>query len=238
MQEYMRTTKQVLIVSETVSVKRRNQDLRKQTRHHGLLDSQIPLVPGDRNPYQRKYICTHGWAERELSNGKRKVYKLRRTDYPCQFLAQVVRTNGEWGITLKREVYRHNHPISTDIYMSYPGFRQVLSRSPLMPGIELLVESEAGNSSIHDYIRQNSDHRVTMHDVRYLVGRVRQTGGTLLDDEAVAETVVSFKLKNPKKCVYSGAECARRYWYDIGDYGSHACDVRQLPREAHELSRY
>lgn len=76
-------------------------------------------------------------------------------------------------------------PISTDIYMSYPGIRQVSSRAPLMPGIELLVESEAGNSSIYDYIRQNSDQM--MDDVRNLVGRVRQSGMTLSDDEAVGE---------------------------------------------------
>ncbi|KUF92719.1 hypothetical protein AM588_10007248 [Phytophthora nicotianae] len=176
LQEYMRTTKQVLVVSETVSTKRRNQDLRKQTRYQGLPDSQIPLVPEEMNPFQRRYICTHGWAERERSKGKRKVYKLRRTDCPFQFLAQMVRTKGQWGISLKREVYRHNHPISSDIYMSYPGIRQVSSRSPLMPGIELLVESDAKNSSIYDYIRRNSDHRVTMDDVRNLVARVRQSG--------------------------------------------------------------
>ncbi|ETP55168.1 hypothetical protein F442_00255 [Phytophthora nicotianae P10297] len=129
LQEYMRRTKQVLVVRATVSAKRRNQDLRKQTRYQGLPDSQIPLVPEEMNPCQRR------WCEQR-------------------------------GISLKREVYRHNHPISSDIYMSYPGIRQVSSRSPLMPGIELLVESDATKSSIYDYIRRNSDHRVTMDDVR------------------------------------------------------------------------
>ncbi|ETN23667.1 hypothetical protein PPTG_00216 [Phytophthora nicotianae INRA-310] len=156
LQEYMRTTKQVLVVRATVSAKRRNQDLRKQTRYQGLPDSQIPLVPEEMNPCQRR------WCKQR-------------------------------GISLKREVYRHNHPISSDIYMSYPGIRQVSSRSPLIPGIELLVESDAKKSSIYDYIRRNSDHRVTMDDVR-----TRSPVWTLSDDDAVAETVVNFNLENPR----------------------------------------
>ncbi|GMF20228.1 unnamed protein product [Phytophthora fragariaefolia] len=128
------------------------------------------------NPYQRKFICTHGWPERERSTGARKVHKLRRSACPFQFLAQVVDTKEGWDITLKREVYRHNHRISREIYSSYPGIRQVLPTSPQMPGVELPVESEAGNTSIYDYIWQHSNHRVTMDDVRNLVARVRQYG--------------------------------------------------------------
>lgn len=94
LQEYMRNSKQVLVMRETVSTKRRNQDLHKQTRYQGLPDSQIPLIFEEMNHFQRRYICTHGWAGRERSKGKRKVYKLRRTDCPFQFLAQVVRTKG------------------------------------------------------------------------------------------------------------------------------------------------
>ncbi|KAG6949256.1 hypothetical protein JG688_00014698 [Phytophthora aleatoria] len=70
LQEYMRHTKQALVPSETISAKHRNQDLRKQTRHQGLPDSHIPLVPEEMNPFQRKYICTHGWPERGRSKGK------------------------------------------------------------------------------------------------------------------------------------------------------------------------
>ncbi|GMF20488.1 unnamed protein product [Phytophthora fragariaefolia] len=49
-------------------------------------------------------------------------------------------------------------------------------QSPQMPGVVFLVESEAGTASIYDYIRQHSNHHVTMDDVRNLVARVRQSG--------------------------------------------------------------
>ncbi|ETL78551.1 hypothetical protein L917_20653 [Phytophthora nicotianae] len=48
--------------------------------------------------------------------------------------------------------------------------------------------SQAGNSGIYDYIRQNSDKTVTMDDVRR----------TISDDDAVEETAVNFYLKNQK----------------------------------------
>ncbi|GMF20209.1 unnamed protein product [Phytophthora fragariaefolia] len=128
------------------------------------------------NPYQRKFICTHGWPERERSTGARKVHKLRRSACPFRYLAQDVDTKEGWDITLKREVYRHNHRISREIFSSYPGIRQVLPTPPQMSGVELLVKAEAGSASIYDYIRQHSNHRVTMDDVRNLVACVRQSG--------------------------------------------------------------
>ncbi|EGZ18963.1 hypothetical protein PHYSODRAFT_502877, partial [Phytophthora sojae] len=175
------------VIAEVINVARRNADLRKQVRFQGLPDSEIPLVPDRWEPYQRKYICTHGWKERERSTGKRTSHKLRRTDCPFQMLAQVVmRRDGTWGIVMKREVYSHNHPISDGIYRSYPGIRQVPAGSALMPGIEL-VDADAGTSSIYNYIRQNSNHRVTMDDVQNL----------LSDDDAVVEMIVNFNLESP-----------------------------------------
>ncbi|EGZ28063.1 hypothetical protein PHYSODRAFT_321758 [Phytophthora sojae] len=138
-QEYMDATRQKIVIAEVINVARRNADLRKQVRFRGLPDTEIPLVPDEWDPYQRKYICTHGWKERERSTGKRMSHKLRRTECPFQMLAQVVlRRDGKLGIVMKREVYSHNHPVSDDIYRSYPGIRQVPAESPLMPGIELL----------------------------------------------------------------------------------------------------
>ncbi|EGZ07968.1 hypothetical protein PHYSODRAFT_526160 [Phytophthora sojae] len=184
----MEATRQKIVIAEVVNVARRNADLRKQVRFQGFPDSEIPLVPDRWEPYQRKYICTHGWKERERSSGKRTSHKLRRTDCPFQMLAQVVmRRDGTWGTAMKREVYSHNHPISDGIYRSYPGIRQVPAGSALMPCIELLVDADAGTSSIYNYIRENSNHRVTMDDVRNL----------LSDDDAVAEMIVNFNLESP-----------------------------------------
>ncbi|KAE9290517.1 hypothetical protein PF001_g19577, partial [Phytophthora fragariae] len=155
LQEYMEATRQKIVIAEVINVARRNADLRKQVRFQGLQDSEIPLVPDKWEPYQRKYICTHGWKEHERSTGKRTSHKHRRTECPFQMLAQVVmRRDGTWGIVMKREVYSHNHPISDGIYRSYPDIRQVPVGSALMPGIELLVDADAGTSSIYNYIRE------------------------------------------------------------------------------------
>ncbi|GMF17977.1 unnamed protein product [Phytophthora fragariaefolia] len=161
----MEAARQKIIIAEVTNVARRKADLRKQVRFPGLPDSEIPLVPDKWEPYQRKYICTHGWKERERSTGKGTSHKFRRTDCPFQMLAQVVmRRDGTWGIAIKRKVYSHNHPIPEGTYRSYPGIRQVPADSALIPGIELLVDAEAKTSSIYNHIRENSNHRATMDD--------------------------------------------------------------------------
>ncbi|KAG3048724.1 hypothetical protein PC121_g19310 [Phytophthora cactorum] len=112
-------------------------------------------------------------------------------------LAQVTkRRDGSWGIVMKCEVYCHNHRVSEDIYRSHPGIRQVPANSRLMSGIELLVEAQAGTTSVFNYIRENSNHRVTMDDVHNLLRRMRQQGAELSDDDAVAEMIVDFNRKS------------------------------------------
>ncbi|KAG3178709.1 hypothetical protein PC128_g16275 [Phytophthora cactorum] len=70
LKEYMEATHQKFVVKEVVNVGRRKAHLRAQVRYQGLPDSEIPLVPAEMEPYQRKYICTHGWSERDRSTGK------------------------------------------------------------------------------------------------------------------------------------------------------------------------
>ncbi|KAE9091788.1 hypothetical protein PF006_g24846 [Phytophthora fragariae] len=147
----MEATRQKIVTAEVINVARRNADLRKQVRFQGLPDSEIPLVPDKWEPYQRKYICTHGWKERERSTGKRTSHKLRRTECPFQML-------------VKSSCAEMEH------------IRQVPVGSALTPGIELLVDADAGTSSIYNYIRENSNHRVTMDDVRNLVARMHKKG--------------------------------------------------------------
>ncbi|KAG3051289.1 hypothetical protein PC121_g17953 [Phytophthora cactorum] len=70
LKEYMEATHQKFVVKAVVNVGRRKAHLRAQVRYQGLPDSEIPLVPAEMEPYQRKYICTHGWSERDRSTGK------------------------------------------------------------------------------------------------------------------------------------------------------------------------
>ncbi|KAE8960500.1 hypothetical protein PF011_g30070 [Phytophthora fragariae] len=127
----------------------------------------------------------------------RKSHNLRRMEFPFQMLAQVTQMeDGWWGLVVKREVYSHNHQVSPRIYQHYPGIRQVSQQSPLVSGVQLLMQAQAGASSIYEYTRESSDHHVTMKDVHNLVARLRSSGAQLSDDDAVAETIVNFNLES------------------------------------------
>ncbi|KAI9980938.1 hypothetical protein PInf_010283 [Phytophthora infestans] len=89
LKQYMDSTRQKIVIKVVIRVSRRNADLRAQVRYNGRPDSEIPLVPVEMEPFQRKYICTHGWPERERSSGKRTSHTLRRTECPFEMLAQV-----------------------------------------------------------------------------------------------------------------------------------------------------
>ncbi|KAF1782925.1 hypothetical protein GQ600_23802 [Phytophthora cactorum] len=73
---------------------------------------------------------------------------------------------------MKRELYCHNHPLTEDIYKSYSGSRRFSSYSC----IELLVEAKADTTSVYNYIRENSKHRVTMDVARNLIERLKNRG--------------------------------------------------------------
>ncbi|ETP50560.1 hypothetical protein F442_04183 [Phytophthora nicotianae P10297] len=64
-------------------------------------------------------------------------------------------------------------PAKMEPYQSkFICIRQVPADSPLIPDIELLVEAEAGTTSVYNYIRENTNHRVTMDDVHNLLRRL------------------------------------------------------------------
>eukprot|EP00644_Phytophthora_capsici_P013632 jgi/Phyca11/117333/e_gw1.33.132.1 len=195
----MEKTHQKIVIKEVIHTARRNAALRSQVRFKGRPDSEIPLVPSELQPFQRKYICTHGWSERERSTGKRTLHTLRRTECPFQMLAQLTqKTDGSWVVMMRRKVYQHNHLVSEDVYRYYPGIRQISDDSPRIPGVEVLLEAQAGTTSIYDYIRSNSNHRVTMDDVRNLIARLKCKGADLSDNDAVAEMILDFNLESPK----------------------------------------
>ncbi|ETO64272.1 hypothetical protein F444_18163 [Phytophthora nicotianae P1976] len=108
------------------------------------------------------------------------------------------KADGTWGVMMRREIYQHNHSFSEDIYRYYPGIRHVSVDSPLLPGVEVLPEAKAGTTSIYDYIRSHSNHRVTMDDVRNLIARLKPKGTALSENDAVAEMVLDFDLQSPK----------------------------------------
>ncbi|KAG3010579.1 hypothetical protein PC120_g14965 [Phytophthora cactorum] len=86
------------------------------------------------------YARMDGAPPRERTSGKRTTHNLRGTVSPFQFLAQLQQRGDTWVAVWKVENYMHNYPVSKEVYMKYPGIRQVPSKSVLMPDIELLVK--------------------------------------------------------------------------------------------------
>ncbi|ETP04846.1 hypothetical protein F441_18460 [Phytophthora nicotianae CJ01A1] len=78
-EDYCQRTLQVIPVKETMSRAERNKRLKKTKK--GEDESQ--LVPEGFDPYQRTYICTHGWNKRKSrSEGSRPRQHIRLTNCP------------------------------------------------------------------------------------------------------------------------------------------------------------
>ncbi|KAE8886905.1 hypothetical protein PF003_g29132 [Phytophthora fragariae] len=177
LKSYERRTNTVLVIAETLNVRLRNERMKKQKRYLQKPDSEIPLVPEDMDPYQRNYICTHGWKVRSRSTGLRPVQRVTFTGCKVRFVAQVYEHSaGRWWIQVKLEFYGHNHHVSEEVFRSYPSKRMVPADPPKMSDAELLVNSGSKPSRIYDYIRDNSIHRVKMRDVYNIVTRVKAAG--------------------------------------------------------------
>ncbi|KAG3111026.1 hypothetical protein PI124_g9739 [Phytophthora idaei] len=124
----MESARQKIVIKKVINIDRRN----------GVQTVRFAWFQ-PKGPYQRKFICTHSWTERDRSSGKRTSHILNTTGCPFQLLVQLVqRHDGSWSM-MKHELYCHNHPLTEDIYRSYPGIRQVPTDSLPILGIELLV---------------------------------------------------------------------------------------------------
>eukprot|EP00644_Phytophthora_capsici_P006312 jgi/Phyca11/117009/e_gw1.32.358.1 len=83
--QYCDRTHQVLPVKETMSRAERLKRLKKTKK----ADEDSLLLPEICDPYQRVYICTHGWKKRKSrSGGTRPRQHIRLTDCPFRFVVQ------------------------------------------------------------------------------------------------------------------------------------------------------
>ncbi|ETN23228.1 hypothetical protein PPTG_02860 [Phytophthora nicotianae INRA-310] len=198
LKSYQEETHTVLVISETMNVRLRNQKISKMKIHAGKPQSELPLVPEELDPYQRVYICTHGWKERVRSKGQRPRQNMKGVGCPMRFRAQFVeRDEGKWRIEIKQAFYGHNHVLSEEVYRVYPSVRQVPVDSPIISDVELMVASGSKASKIYEYIRERTPHYIQLKDVHNLVARIRNSGGRLSDEDFVAELLVSFELESP-----------------------------------------
>ncbi|KAE9245415.1 hypothetical protein PF004_g5239 [Phytophthora fragariae] len=195
LKKYSDRTSTKMVVNETLNVSLRNRRIKAQKQYKGRPPAEIPQVPESVDPFQRVYICTHGWKVRSRSVGKRPTQRTFYTGCEARFLAQVYeRLNGTWGVKIKRDFYGHNHHVSGEIFQSHPGIRQVPMGSPVMRDVELMVDCGGKASRIYDYIRSNTAHRVTMTDVYNMISRIKKGGSELSDEDQVAELLVNFNM--------------------------------------------
>ncbi|ETL90753.1 hypothetical protein L917_10636 [Phytophthora nicotianae] len=198
LKEYQQDNHSVLVIAETQNVRPRNKQIAKMKIHSGKQQSELPLVPEELDPYQRVYICTHGWKERVRSKGHRPRQTLKGVGCPMRFQAQFVqRTNGKWRIEIKQAFYGHNYSLTEQAYRVYPSVRRVPSDSPIMSDVELMMASGSKVSKIYDYIRERTPHYVQLKDYIVNVYSLRfRVGGRLSDKDLVAELLVCFELES------------------------------------------
>ncbi|RLN20381.1 hypothetical protein BBJ28_00002506, partial [Nothophytophthora sp. Chile5] len=121
--EYTRRTMQVLPISEVLSRDARNKRLANQKKGR---EGRVDFVPGGCGPFQRIYICTHGWIKRKTRcTGSRKRQHIRLTDCPFRFTVQWVQKDGSWKLHVKNGLFVHNHAVTADTFGTYPASRGV-----------------------------------------------------------------------------------------------------------------
>ncbi|ETP41302.1 hypothetical protein F442_11512 [Phytophthora nicotianae P10297] len=148
--DYCRRTLQVIPVKETMSCAERNKRLKKTKR--GVDEDQ--LVPTEFDPYQRTYICTHGWKKRKSrSEGSRPRQHIRLTSCPFRFVVQWNLVRGE--LQVKNGVWLHNHQVSPAAFATYPSSRGVFH--PLVGArVQGMLEVGAKRSRIYDYLLEHT----------------------------------------------------------------------------------
>ncbi|KAK1948275.1 Zinc finger SWIM domain-containing protein 3 [Phytophthora citrophthora] len=197
---YCECTLQVLPVKETMSQVERNKRLLRTKK--GADASQ--LIPQDIEPYQRTYICTHGWRKRKSrSEGSRPRQHIRLTNRPYRFVVQWSVKRKE--LKVKRGHFVHNHQASARAFATYPSSRDV-DRALVSARVDGMLAVGAERSRIYDYLLEH-DQNVLQVDVDNLV---RAHSASLVggdDNEATARELASFAAAD-KENISSVAETA------------------------------
>lgn len=187
--EYCARTMQIIPVKETMSRSERNRRLQKTKKGSG------EMLPDGCDPYQRTYICTHGWLKRKSrSDGSRPRQHIRLTNCPFRFIVQ-------WDVSrlqlrVKNGCFLHNHPVSKAAYKTYPSSRGV--KNPLIEArVEGMLAVGARRSRIYDYLLAH-DQNVIQSDVDNMVREHASSVATVDDNETTAQEVALFAAADPE----------------------------------------
>ncbi|OWZ06072.1 hypothetical protein PHMEG_00021723 [Phytophthora megakarya] len=114
---YKASTMQVLPVRETMKRGERNKRLLNSIKG----GDASKMVPEGLDPYQRVYICTHGWkTSKSRGDGSRPRQHIQLTSCPFGFTAHCNLERME--LQVKNGIYKRKHPISSEAYATYPIF--------------------------------------------------------------------------------------------------------------------
>ncbi|OWZ08519.1 LOW QUALITY PROTEIN: Cysteine protease [Phytophthora megakarya] len=132
--DYCARTMQILPVKETMSRSEHNRRLQRTKKRSS------EIVPDGCDPYQRTYICTHGWLkQKSRSDGSRPRHRL-----------QLQVNNGS---------YLRNHLVSKFVYKTYPASCGV--KKPLIKArVEGMLVVGAQWSCIYDYLHSHDQNDI------------------------------------------------------------------------------
>ncbi|ETN06782.1 hypothetical protein PPTG_23268 [Phytophthora nicotianae INRA-310] len=137
--------------------RQRNKRLKKTKR--GVDEDQ--LVPTEFDPYQRTYICTHGWKKRKSrSEGSRPRQHIRLTSCPFRFVVQWNLVRGE--LQVKNGVWLHNHQVSPAAFATYPSSRGVFH--PLDLRLPLRAYENVVQADVDNLVRDYSSSMTNVDD--------------------------------------------------------------------------
>eukprot|EP00644_Phytophthora_capsici_P001106 jgi/Phyca11/121133/e_gw1.43.407.1 len=147
------------------------------------------------DPYQRTYICTHGWRKRKSrSEGSRPRQHIRLTDCPFRFVIQWNVEKGE--LMVKNGCFTHNHPVSTAAFATYPTSRGV-SDPMVTARVDGMLAVGAKRSRIYDYLLEH-DQNVIQVDVDNLVRNHASATSNVDDNEGTAREIAAFAAADPE----------------------------------------
>ncbi|OWZ08137.1 hypothetical protein PHMEG_00019367 [Phytophthora megakarya] len=153
------------------------------------------FVPEGFDPYQRTFICTHGWKKRKSrSGGSRPRQHIRLTNCPFRFVVQWNLRRGE--LQVKNGYFKHNHAVSSAAFATYPTSRGI--QNPLVEArVEGMLAVGAKRSRIYDYLLEH-DQNVIQVDVDNLVRSHTSAVSSVDDNDATARELAAFAAADPE----------------------------------------
>lgn len=193
LRDYMEDTMQVLPVKETLSLREKNKRI---TKTRGFADSTIALVPDGLDPFQRTYICTHGWNKKLRGAGHRPQQFVRSTKCPFRFIVQACPDcHGVWRLLVRNGVWIHNHPITPDAFDAYPSSHGI--KCPVNEArVDSMIAVGVKRLRVYDFLLCQGE-KVTAKDVENMVSRHASKISSTDDNEMTAIEIAKFMAKNP-----------------------------------------